>query len=92
MLLVSALALLAVQSDRPIVVESERLVKDGSTVVCKQKTPTNTRFAKRTCHTRAEWDTIREDNRRAFEEMVGGMKNNPCSGGEPPICDAIRGQ
>ena len=52
MLLVSALALLAVQSDRPIVVESERLVKDGATVVCKQKTPTNTRFDKRTCHTR----------------------------------------
>jgi hypothetical protein len=90
MLLVSTIALLVAQADRPIVVESERLVKDGATMVCKQRPPTNTRFAKRTCHTRAEWDSIAEQNRRAAEEMVGGMKNNPCSA--DGLCDAIRGQ
>jgi hypothetical protein len=88
----SALALFAAQADRAIVVEADRLSKDGATMICKHKPPTNTRFATRTCHTRAEWDTIAEQNRRGAEEWIGGMKANPCSSGDDYVCDMVRGQ
>lgn len=80
MLLIPTLAILAVQTDRPIVVEADRLRKDGAALVCKTKPRTNTRFGTRTCHTQAEWARITEENRRNYEEMVGGMRQNQCNG------------
>lgn len=36
--------------------------------VCKQQKQTGTRFAKTTCRTRAEWETIAEAARKTAEE------------------------
>jgi hypothetical protein len=97
MLLIPTLAILAVQSDRPIVVDADRLSKGGEVMVCKTRAKTNTRFGSRTCHTRAEWSQIAEQNRREAEDMVGGMRQNPCAsegfgGGSAGACDPVRGQ
>lgn len=86
MLLIPVIAILAVQSDRPIVIDAERLSKDGEVMVCKTQARTNTRFGSRTCHTRTEWKQIAEENRRTAEEMVGSMRQNPCNGGDTYAC------
>lgn len=80
MFLIPMLAVVAAQTDRPIVVEAERLRKDGAALICKSKPKTNTRFNTRTCHTATEWNQITEANRRAWQELVGGMSQNPCNG------------
>ncbi|HEX8527550.1 hypothetical protein [Allosphingosinicella sp.] len=38
--------------------------------VCRQRAKTGTRFATRVCHTRAQWERITEENRRAAAEMI----------------------
>ena len=70
MLLTPSLALVILQGTTPIVVEGERIRQSSTQVVCKQTAKTNTRFAKRTCRTRAEWDQIAEQNRRDAEYMI----------------------
>lgn len=70
MLLTPSLAFVILQGTTPIVVEGERLRQNPTQVVCKQTAKTNTRFAKRTCRTRAEWDQIAEQNRRDAEDMI----------------------
>lgn len=70
MLLTPSLALVILQGTTPIVVEGERIRQSSTQVVCKQTAKTNTRFAKRTCRTRAEWDQIAEQNRRDAEDMI----------------------
>ena len=70
MLLIPTLAILVVQVERPIVVEGERLKRDPAAVVCKADAKTNTRFSKRTCRTRAEWQQIAEQGRRDAEDMI----------------------
>lgn len=70
MLLTPSLAFVILQGTTPIVVEAERLRQNPTQVVCKQTAKTNTRFAKRTCRTRAEWDQIAEQNRRDAEDMI----------------------
>ena len=37
-------------------------------LVCKSQTGTNTRFKKKTCMTRAQWDAIAEQNKRDYSE------------------------
>lgn len=86
MLWFPAVAILAAQADHPIVVEADRLMKDGEVMVCKTQARTNTRFGTRTCHTRSEWRQISEESRRTAEEMVGGMRQNPCAGGDTYAC------
>jgi hypothetical protein len=70
MLLTPSLAFVILQGTTPIVVEGERIRQSPSQVVCKQTAKTNTRFAKRTCRTRAEWEQIAEQNRRDAEDMI----------------------
>ena len=44
--------------------------KDGAKLVCKREAKTGTRFPKKTCHTRAQWDQIAEQNKRDAQEMI----------------------
>ena len=76
MLLFPTVALLAAQAVSPDLM----LDSDADTVVCKVEAKTNTRFGMRTCHTRAEWKVISEQNRRAMQDRFGaGQAYNPCS-------------
>ena len=76
MLLFPTIALLAAQALSP----DFTLDSDPDAVVCKVEAKTNTRFGTRTCHTRAEWQVIAEQNRRAVQERFGaGQGFNPCS-------------
>jgi hypothetical protein len=55
--------------------------RDAEQVVCKSKAKTNTRFPKKICHTRAEWDQISSQHQReAQEEMSRPMTNPVCTG------------
>lgn len=82
MLLTPTIALLAAQALSP----DSKLDSDADTVVCKVEEKTNSRFGARTCHTRAEWKVISEQNRRAAREALGqGLQNSPC--GDFSSCD-----
>jgi len=39
-------------------------------VVCKERRPTGTRFARRTCRTLEQWETMSENAKRAASETV----------------------
>lgn len=39
-------------------------------LVCKSERRTGTRFPKRTCYRKADWDKITDANRRAAEELL----------------------
>ena len=41
----------------------------ADTKICKTQSQTMTRFRKKTCRTKAEWDRISEDARRAHNEQ-----------------------
>lgn len=54
---------------------------DADKVVCKVQAKTNTRFPKKICHTRAEWDRISAQHQReAAEEIERPMSNPVCTG------------
>jgi hypothetical protein len=42
--------------------------QDGQEMVCKRQANTGTRFAKKICHTRAQWEEITEAAKRAAAE------------------------
>ena len=44
--------------------------KDKGKLVCKSERKTGTRFPKRTCYRKADWEKITEANRRAAEELL----------------------
>ena len=85
-MLISTLGYVVMQASTPIVVEGEMLrKKDPSTVVvCKQTARTNTRFAKRTCKTRADWDLISEQAKRDAKEMFHAPRPNMCGADSCP--------
>jgi hypothetical protein len=89
MFLIPALAVMALEPSVPAV-QTAIARDDLEVVVCKTRAKTNTRFGTRTCRTRGEWAAIAEQNRREAEDMVGAMRQNPCSA--EGLCDAIRGQ
>lgn len=41
---------------------------DSQRVICKNQTPTGTRFPVRTCRTAAQWETMAEENRRNYSD------------------------
>ena len=51
-------------SNEPIVIKKDKKV------VCKFEQNTGTRFQTRSCKTIEEWDTIREQQLRAAQEMI----------------------
>ena len=52
---------------------------DPNHIVCKTQPRKGTRFRDKICHTRAEWDQITEENKRAASEMVTqSINRRPC--------------
>ncbi|WP_187107720.1 hypothetical protein [Sphingomonas xanthus] len=47
---------------------------DDNRLICKKEAPTGTRFGKRVCHTKAEWDQIRAQSQRDAKEMIDRPK------------------
>ena len=52
--------------------------KDGQKMICKSQPGTGSRFGKRICHTRAEWEVIREEAQRNYSEDVRTRYMNTC--------------
>ena len=52
----------------------------GEQLVCTNHIPTGTRFARRTCRTRAEREEISAQHRRDANELIDGIRPNICSG------------
>lgn len=42
---------------------------DATKLICKREKQTSTRFSKRTCMTKEQWDAVAEENRRNYSEM-----------------------
>ena len=60
----------------PAVAGTPSSAADGARVVCKERSQTTTRFRKRTCLTRAEWEALAESaKRRAAEEFTAPRGN-----------------
>lgn len=53
---------------------------DGDKMVCKLASQTMSRFKKKTCHTRRQWDRMAEESRRAYGEQR-----------DRPVIDITRG-
>lgn len=52
---------------------------DPNQIVCKKQPKIGTRFADKICHTRAEWEQITEENKRAAAEMANRALNRRCT-------------
>lgn len=56
----------------PALASAEPKAKDKrDEVVCKRQKRTDSRFTKKTCHTRAQWNEIAEQNQRDFAAQRG---------------------
>ena len=44
---------------------------ESEKMICKHQALTGTRFAKKICYTKADWDAKAEADRRALAEMTG---------------------
>jgi hypothetical protein len=53
----------------PAIAQTDAPAKDPDQVICKQEKKPNSRFTTKTCHTRAEWNAIAEQNKRAYSEQ-----------------------
>jgi hypothetical protein len=81
-LIVSMLPLLALSfsaDPAPSVVSGASSSTEDQKIVCKKTGNTGTRFAKKTCRTRAEWDAIREQAMRDAAEAINRPQINPKS-------------
>lgn len=62
------LSLIALPSGAAIAADAK---SDGSQkVVCKSRATTGSRFQKRTCRTKAEWDALEEQMKRDVAEQI----------------------
>ena len=55
--------------------------QDPNKIVCKTQAEKGTRFTSKTCKTRAEWDQMAEEHKRAAKELVDRPKVNTCNDG-----------
>lgn len=55
----------------------EKKEVDRSEMVCRRDIQTNTRFTKRICHTRDEWEAIAENAKRDASKMINRPAINP---------------
>jgi len=69
MVLIPTLLILALQPEQPIVVEADRLRNDQATTVCKSERRANSRFQDKKCRTKAEWEAVSRENRKAWDEI-----------------------
>ena len=68
LMLVSAFALSAVAA--PAFALATQPADDGDKLICKRTVKTGTRFAKKTCYTRAERDRQEEQQKRDAQELI----------------------
>lgn len=53
--------------------------QDPNQLVCKKQPRLGTRFVDKICHTRAEWNQITEESRRAAAEMANRALPRGCT-------------
>ena len=63
----------------PVTASEAAQSSDESKLVCKGEAKTGTRFKTRTCHTKAEWEEIRQQHQRDLREVVDAP--HICGGG-----------
>ena len=51
---------------------------DGQKMICKTQPTPGSRFGTRICHTKAEWEVIREEGGRSYSEDVKTRYINTC--------------
>jgi hypothetical protein len=68
MRIVHALTVLGLTAAFPAAASASESQDDGERLVCKNQAKTGTRFAKRVCRTRDQWEAMRENARRQAEE------------------------
>ncbi len=54
----------------PAAIAADPAARNKGKLVCKSEKKTGTRFAKRTCYRKADWEKIAEANRREAEELL----------------------
>jgi len=54
---------------------------DEQKIVCKQDAKLGSRFAKKTCKSKAQWELMAEEHKRAAKELVDRPKINTCNDG-----------
>lgn len=52
----------------PLLAADREGTDDPDQVICKREKKVNSRFTTRTCHTRAQWAAIAEQNKRDYAE------------------------
>ena len=45
-------------------------LRDPDKMICKRQAETGTRFQRRICYTKSQWDQIEEAHKRAAREMI----------------------
>jgi hypothetical protein len=73
--LASSIALMPATAEVP---DQATEKQDPSTVICKTDPKPGTRFASKTCKTRAQWDQMAEEHKRAASELVAGALPRVC--------------
>jgi hypothetical protein len=53
--------------------------QDPNQIICKKQPKEGTRFVDKICHTRAQWDQITEENKRAAAEMANRALPRGCT-------------
>lgn len=78
--LVFACAMLAVPAHAvsPVLAAPSSEPPDDQRIVCKQEVKAGSRFAKRTCKSKAQWDLIAEAHKRSAKELIDRPKVNTC--------------
>ena len=68
-----SMAWLALAAAQPVPSEPRATppAADSEKMICKHQALTGTRFAKKICYTKADWDAKAEADRRALAEMTG---------------------
>jgi hypothetical protein len=72
----------AKSSEAPVIVEGDAKAKK----ICKSEPVVGSRFAKKICHTQAEWLAIQQSDRVATEQY----QRAPCRGGADSVGGSIQ--
>ena len=65
----SLMALSALGTTAPALADAPK--NNSERMICKSAPKEGSRFRTRTCHTKAEWDQIAQENHRLMNEMAG---------------------
>lgn len=76
-LAIAIMAAPAIAGSTPAVTPSASGDPDASKLICKSQKDTGTRFAKKKCMTKAQWDAVAEQHKRDAKEMIDKALINP---------------